>query len=410
MERSIIHLNVADFAAAIETGISPGLKNHPFIIAPLGTPRARVFDMNDPAFREGIRKGMDLARARRMTPGIKILPPKFNRYEQAMGQITQKALAYTPRVEPGRADGHIFLDMTGTSRLFGPPVDVAFRLRKALQRDLGLDPIWALATTRIVAKVATRLVKPLGEYIVAPGEEADFLEPLSLSLVPGIDREELETLTTFNLSRVSQLRLLSPAQLEIPFPGRSRRIHDLIRGIDPEPVSPAQTPGTKNFIRTGREFGQDTNDPADLRSALYEMVEEICTDLRRRNMAGRSAEIILSYSDGIQGRAAGKLSTTLEPAMFKICDQILIRAWARRVRIRHMELICTKGPARPVQDSLFRKKSKQDSQENISRALDKIRARFGPGIVRTGLTLDRSGQVNRLKVFRKKSFGLQSSA
>lgn len=388
---------MADFAAAVETSLSPGLKDYPVVIASTGTPRARVYDMSDPAFREGIRKGMDLARARRVVPGIKILAPRFNQYDRAMTQLVRKALAYTPRVEPGPGDGHLFLDVTGTSRLFGPPVDVAFRLKKSFKKDLRLDPIWALATSKTVAKVATRLVKPLGEYIVAPGEEADFLEPLPLSLIPGLGPDELTTLTGFNLSRVSQLLCLSLSQLETPFPESFRQIYGLIRGIDPDPVLPPGSLRTQSLIRADHEFDPDTNQCLDLRAALYTLVEEICTVLRRQARAARSAAITLSHSDGIRRRAAGKLVSTVEPSMFKTCDKILARAWTRRVRVRHMELACETVPAQPVQGSLFTENSGPDRQERLAEALDRIRSRFGPGIVRTGLTFDRSGPAVRRK-------------
>ncbi|MCG8636449.1 MAG: hypothetical protein MI863_21630, partial [Desulfobacterales bacterium] len=79
--RAIIHLNVADFAARVETCLEPSLRDYPLVIAPTGAPRAVVYDMNEQAFREGIRKGMALARAKRLNRGIRVLPPRFNRYE-----------------------------------------------------------------------------------------------------------------------------------------------------------------------------------------------------------------------------------------------------------------------------------------------------------------------------------------
>ena len=75
MSRSIIHLNIADFAVAVESNIQPSLKGYPLVIAPLGAPRAVVYDMSDEAYKEGIRKGMTLARAKRINKKIKILPP-----------------------------------------------------------------------------------------------------------------------------------------------------------------------------------------------------------------------------------------------------------------------------------------------------------------------------------------------
>lgn len=248
--RAVIHLNIADFAARLEACIDPGLKDRPLVVAPPGAPRAVVYDMSEQAFQEGIRKGMSLARVRRHHPRIPVIPPRFDRYERAMKEIFKQGLAYTPAVESGSADGHLFLDVTGTGRLYGPPPDVAFRLKKSIRKTMGLAPIWSLATNKLIAKVATRLVKPEGEYIVGPGEEEAFLGPLPVDLLPGLSGEEIRAVTQFNLVRVSQVRALTQAQLEIPFPGRAAGIHRLLRGIDTSPVSQAPS----RILKAEHEF------------------------------------------------------------------------------------------------------------------------------------------------------------
>ena len=186
MDRSIIHLNVADFAVAVERAVDCRLKDRPVIIAPEGGARTAVYDMSEEAYLAGIRKGMRLRRAICLCKDAEVLPPHPDRYERAMRSLLQRALPYSPLIEIGDADGHLFLDATGTCRLFGPPLDVAWRMRRQVKNDLGLDPIWSVASNKLVAKVATRLVKPDGECMVAAGEEKSFLAPLPVGLVsPG---------------------------------------------------------------------------------------------------------------------------------------------------------------------------------------------------------------------------------
>jgi DNA polymerase-4 len=190
MNRSIIHLNVADFAVAVERAVDQRLNQRPVIIAPEGAARAAVYDMSNEAYMAGIRKGMALRRAVRLCRDVQILPPHPDRYELAMRDVLKRALPYSPLIETGEDDGHLFMDATGTSRLFGPPMDVAWRLRRQIKTDLGLDPVWSVAPNKLVAKVATRLVKPDGEYIVAPGAEKALLAPLPVSLLPGIEHSD----------------------------------------------------------------------------------------------------------------------------------------------------------------------------------------------------------------------------
>jgi DNA polymerase-4 len=167
-ERSILHLNVADFAVAVERTADPGLRGRPVVVAPPGSPRARVYDMSEEAFRAGVRKGMPLARALRLCRYARLLPPRPGLYRRAMAALARRALRYTPLVEAEEASGHLYLDLTGTGRLWGPPRDVARRLYREVRTELGLDPIWTLAANKLVAKAASRLVKPLGELLVPP--------------------------------------------------------------------------------------------------------------------------------------------------------------------------------------------------------------------------------------------------
>jgi DNA polymerase-4 len=387
-DRSIIHLNVADFAVAVERAVDCRLKNRPVIIAPEGASRAAVYDMSEEAYRTGIRKGMPLRRAVRLCKDARILPPHPDRYEYAMRALLQKALPYSPLIESGEDDGHLFMDTTGTTRLFGPSMDVAWRLRRQVEKDLGLDPIWSVASNKLVAKVATRLVKPDGEYIVTAGEEESFLAPLPISLVPGIERDDLFRLREFNFARVSQITALSLEQLQVPFGTRARFLYEATRGIDLSPVLPVgQKPAN---VVADHEFGNDTNDASALESVLYKLVEQVGGELRRRRRAARRVAVILDYSDGMRcaRQVAAKPATANDLILFELARRILQLAWLRRVRIRHMRLIGDRLIFPPAQLELFAADQKEtEKRDNLIIAIDQIRRRFGHKTVRVGRTL-----------------------
>jgi len=388
MTRSIIHLNVADFAVAVERIVDRRLQNRPMIVAPLGSARAVVYDMSEEAYQCGIRKHMPLRMARRLCPDASVLHPHPDRYERAMRALLKQALPYSPLVEAGDGDGHLFVDTTGTGRLFGPPVDIAWRLHRQVKTDLGLDPIWSVAPNKLLAKAATRLVKPVGEYVVGAGEEAVFLAPLPIRLVPGLERDDLDRLKAFNFTRVSQVMALSLEHLQVPFGNRARFLYEAVRGIDSSPVLPAGRPGPA--VISDHDFDDDTNEPAALESALYGMAEHAGRRLRRQRRAARRISVALDYSDGIRSirQAAATPATAHDLTLFKAARQALNLARARRLRIRHMRLTCDRLVFPPAQMALFPEdRQNREKQDRMGDAIDRVRSRFGKDMIHVGRTL-----------------------
>ncbi len=388
MDRAIIHLNVADFAVAVERTLDRRLESRPVIIAPAGAARAAVYDMSEEAYRAGVRKGMPLPQAARLCRDARVLPPRPDRYEQAMRALLERAMPYSPRIEAGDADGHLFIDATGTGRLFGPPVDLAWRLQRQIRADLGLAPIWSLAANKLVAKVATRLVKPEGEYIVAAGEEQPFLAPLPLGLVPGIEREDLGRLQEFNFTRAGEVADLHLAELQVPFGRRAMFLYEAVRGIDPSPVLPVgESPPT---VTADEEFPTDTNEVDLLLAALYRLVERVGAELRRRRRAARRAAVFLDHADGVRciRQTAARPATANDITLFATARKAFLLAWTRRVRVRHLRLVCDRLVFPPAQMELFAEDGRlAEKRAHLIGAVDTIRHRFGGDALRIGRTL-----------------------
>lgn len=388
MDRAIIHLNVADFAVAVERTIDRRLEGRPVIIAPQRAVRAAVYDMSEEAYRAGVRKGMPLPQAARRCRDARWLPPRPDRYEQAMRALLERALPYSPRIEAGDSDGHLFIDATGTGRLFGPPVDQAWRLQRQIRADLGLAPIWSLAANKLVAKVATRLVKPEGEYIVAAGEEQPFLAPLPLGLVPGIERDDLGRLREFNFTRVGEVADLHLAELQVPFGRRAISLYEAVRGIDPSPVLPVGE--TLPTVAADEEFPTDTNEADLLLAALYRLVERVGAELRRRRRAARRTAVFLDYADGVRciRQTVARPASANDITLFATARKAFFLAWARRVRVRHLRLVCDRLVFPPAQLELFpAEQRRHDRREGLIDTLDAVRRRFGREALRVGRTV-----------------------
>ncbi len=384
-ERSILHFNVADFAVAVERVVDTSLKSRPVIIAPLAAARAVVYDMSEEAYQSGVRKGMIVQQAARLCRQATLLQPRPDLYRRAMTGFIKQVQQYSPLVEHGMVDGHLFVDVTGTHRLFGPAPDVGLRVRRSVRDGLGINPIWTLATNKLVAKVSSRLVKPVGEYIVAPGEEQDFLAPLSISLLPGVNRKELNRLYEFHISTIGQLAGLSQHQLMVPFGCRSSYLHDVSRGNDSSLVMSGQQESAP--VDYEHSFASDTNDQREVEAVVTSLVSKAGVELRHRRQAARRVGIWIHYSDGghVVRQASSKEGTVSDFSLRQLAMIALQRAWMRRIRLRSVRLVCDRLHRQSPQLSLFPETCVQEQrQTKLLNAMDSIRSRFGHGLIGMG--------------------------
>ncbi len=384
-ERSIIHFNVADFAVAVERVVDTSLQQRPLIIAPLQAARAVVYDMSEEAFQNGVRKGMPLYQATRMCREAVLLPPRLDRYQRAMGDFLKRVNRFSPLVEHGVADGHLFVDVTGTHRLFGPAPDIGWRVRKEVRGDLGVDPIWTLSSSKLVAKVASRLVKPVGEYIVAPGEEEAFLAPLAVSLLPEVNPLEMRKLFEFNIFKIGQLAALSRRELMVPFGSRCDFLHEASRGIDRTPV----ISGSRHTASLLYEhhFDDDTNDSTLIKCVVRELTAKAGIELRRTRQAARRIGVRVLYSDGgtTVRQASRKIGTSNDFILRDMAMLALQRAWTRRTRLRSCHLICDRLHRQSPQLTLFSgEPPKKREKSKVLQAMDEIRNRYGNDLIQVG--------------------------
>jgi DNA polymerase-4 len=211
---------------------------------------------------------------------------------------------------------------------------------------------------------------------------------LPVYLVPGIERDDLLRLREFNLTHAFQVAVLSLEQLEIPFAARARLLYEAVRGIDPSPVLPVgQKPPQ---VIADHEFGTDTNDAHALQSVLYRLVEQVGVRLRKRRRTARRIAIVLDYSDGMRRtrQVTARPATANDLILFELARRALQLAWKRRVRIRHLRLICDRLIFPPAQLELFAADQKADQKRSgLISAIDTVRQRFGHESIRFGRTL-----------------------
>jgi DNA polymerase IV len=388
MSRSVLNVDIAAFPIAVERVIDRGLRGRPVLVAPPGSARAPVLVVSQEAAREGVRAGMPLPVALRRCPGVVVLHPNEALYKRATGAVLALLGGYSPLVEPA-APGQTFLDLTGTSRLFGAAQDTAARIRREIEGRLRLRPTVGLATSKLVSRVAARVIRPDGLYDVFPGSEAPFLAPLPVGLLPAARDGTRERLSDLNVARVADLLRFSQAQLLIAFGAHGGRLRSQALGIDASPVRP---PEAAPAVVEEETLAEDSNEEAALLRTLFGLCERAGRRLRRLEVRAGRLRVTLRHSDGVVARREERLAPPVaaDRLLFAQAREICERARTRRVRVRWIELRCLEVARGPRQLALFGAEAFDDrasdggAAESLADAVDRIRGRFGDRAIVSG--------------------------
>jgi len=294
--------------------------------------------------------------------------------------------AYTPLVEPTRP-GSLFLDLSGTRRLFGPARDLAAKVRKEIRDRVGLEPRLGLAANKLLSRIATKVIPESSLCDVFPGGERHFLEPLDITVLPAVRAPACtERVQELNIERVSHLLPIELPALQLAFGRYSLALYRQARGLD---VSPVRPPSRSPRITEEETLPEETNEDALLLAVLQGLAEEAGRRLRDMKAFAGRLELEIQYADTVLAQRACRLQppTHLDTSLFQGACRLLELAAQRRVRIRRLTIHCSQIQIQSLQPTLFPEDllfSLAWRQEALQHALDEIRERFGKEAIQKG--------------------------
>lgn len=385
MLRSILHLRIDAFPAAVERIRNPSLRRRPVAVCPRHSPRSVIFSASAEARAEGVYDGLPVTEALKRCPGLVILPPDDPLYRRAAAAVVRVLGRYSPYVEPG-SWGRFHADLSGTDRLFGGGPDAARRILADVGETVRFEGTAGLASNKLVSGIASRVIRPAGGVCRVPaGNEASFLAPLRVRLLPAVRRgAEASLLAEFNIRVIQQLAGVPQAQLAAVFGRIGPVLHRQALGIDEAPV---RAPESKPFVLEEETLAEDTNDDAKLLSVLYGMAEAACLKLRARGLLPSTAWVHVRYSDGMDAtrRLSIERPTAVDPALFRLLEPLFLRTNARRQAVRYLSLTLTDLAAPTAQLELF-DAAVDSREERLVAAVEAVRKRQGGAALGFGRT------------------------
>ena len=290
--RSILHVDMDAFYASVEQRDDPKLRGKPVVVGGSSN-RGVVAAASYEARRFGIRSAMPMRDAYRRCPELLRVRPRMAHYRSVSRQIFDVFRDFTPLVE-GLSLDEAFLDVTGSTALFGSPVDIGRAVKQRIREATGLAASVGVAENKLVAKIASDLDKPDGLTILYPADYEARLDPLPVAVIPGIGRETLKRLSASGIATVRDLRLADDKVLRPIFGRYTQKTRNRAAGIDDRPVTPSRA---EKSISSEETFDSDLANRDDMDRELLRLSERTAARLRKAGLAAGTIQVKIRQAD-----------------------------------------------------------------------------------------------------------------
>jgi DNA polymerase-4 len=379
-----MHIDLDAFFVSVEQVADPSLKGKPVVVGGKPEGRGVVAAASYEARAFGLRSGMPLVTASRLCPQAIFIQGSFPKYREASRKFMEILADFSPYLEPMGLD-EAYLDATGFESIHGSIKNMAEKIKQRVKKELGINASIGIASGKVVAKVASEMSKPDGLLEVGGGEEAAFLAPLPIARLPGIGKKTEPKLKSLGIDTIGKLSAMPLKALKSHFGASGELLKRFASGLDEREVEP---PAAAKSASRETTFAQDIKDPAKLESTLRYLGERVGADLRQKNKRARCVTLKLRYGDftTITRRRTLSQSTDSDQVIFETGQKLLKQALAgekravRLIGIGVSELV-EAGRQLDMMDGSAQR------QEQLNRAIDRIRKKYGFTAIQTGRTL-----------------------
>lgn len=291
-QRIIIHVDMDAFYASVERLDDPALEGLAVIVGGLGR-RGVVATANYEARKYGVHSAMPMGQARRLCPRARFIRPRMDRYREKSAEVFSVFRAFTPLVE-GLSLDEAFLDVTGSLRLFGGPLEIAQQIKHRIHAETGLTASVGVAHNKFLAKLASDARKPDGLLWIREEQVRDFLDPMPITRMWGIGKQTAPKLKALGILTIGQLRQADVALLRPVLGHRLGHFQDLARGADGREVEPQRPDQSISHEVT---FDSDIGDGAELLAELQRQTESVAQRLRAQGLMARTVVVKIRDRD-----------------------------------------------------------------------------------------------------------------
>ncbi len=359
-----LHVDMDAFYASVEQVLDPALKGKPVIVGGRSG-RGVVTSASYEARKYGVRSAMPGFQAKKLCPQGIFLPNRRRVYSEFSDKVFAILEQYSPKVHPISIDEGL-VELTGTERLFGPPLKTTQEIITRIERELGLAASGGLSSSRVVAKIAATLAKPHGLIYVPSGSEQTFLAPLPVESIPGVGPKTHKQLLQRGIKTIGELLKKSGLRgryLDLEEAGHGERSHDHSIGNETTLDKPLKT----------RE---------KMEEVLWELVEEVGGRLRREGFYARCITVKIRYTNFKTVTRSRTLytPTCFDREIFEVTRELLRKNLILGGVVRLLGVGASALLSSGWQESMF-DIQKRRSWEKLYHGIDRLRRKYGEEVI-----------------------------
>ncbi|MFT3706011.1 MAG: DNA polymerase IV [Agriterribacter sp.] len=378
-QRIIAHFDLDAFFVSVECINDPSLKGKPLIVGG-SKERGVVAACSYEARKFGIHSAMPMSQAMRLCPHATVVKGTRGEYSKYSRWVTEIIAAKAPLFEKASID-EFYLDLTGMDKYFNA-WQWTIDLRQEIIDKTGLPISFALASNKLIAKIATNEAKPNGYIQVAAGMEKEYLAPLPANTIPGIGKQTNQQLLTMGIKTIGDIGARTAAEMELLLGNYGIDLWNRAQGIHHGEVVPYHE---AKSISTENTFDSSKTDMDFILSELVRMTEKVAHELREDNKMAGCIAVKIRYPDFETTSRQTTISYTFyDDEFIPVAKDLFHKLYRKGEPVRLLGVRLSELTSEAFQTNLFENTEKK---AGLYKAIDAVKSRFGKGAIARGRSI-----------------------